>query len=170
MTEACEKRIVVSQRERMSQFVKLASNLSHSEEKNWKDQYRGFDKAQKTRNDERYNHYFIQAAGPMQKDQHPLYSQWKQSKVRQFQAGPLEVKWADWESTSEYDTDIDDGIEQLRKEGVRRHMLQNLNEMGAVLVQPKPIASSLHLLTHTLALIMSRGTPTYSEEAVHEAE
>ncbi len=49
-------------------------------------------------------------------------------------------------------------------------MLQNLNEMGAVLVQPKPIASSLHLLTQTLALISARGTTVYSEEAVQEAE
>ncbi len=30
-------------------------------------------------------------------------------------------------------------LEQLRKEGVQRHMLQNLNELGGVLAQAKPI-------------------------------
>ncbi len=49
-------------------------------------------------------------------------------------------------------------------------MLQNLNEMGAVLVQAKPITSSLHLLTQMLALIAAHGTAIYSEEAVQEAE
>ncbi len=49
-------------------------------------------------------------------------------------------------------------------------MLQNLNEIGVVLIQPKPIASSLHLLTHTLALIMAHGTDVYSAEAVQEVD
>ncbi len=52
-------------------------------------------------------------------------------------------------------------------------MLQDLNEMGAVLVQlvqPKPIASSLFLLTQTLALIQARGAASYSAEAVQEAD
>ncbi len=61
-------------------------------------------------------------------------------------------------------------LEQLRKEGVRRQMLQNLNEMGAVLAQAKPIASSLQLLMHMLALIMACGTDVYSAVAVQEAE
>ncbi len=61
-------------------------------------------------------------------------------------------------------------LEQLRKEGVRRHMLQNLNELGVVLVQPKPITSSSHLLTQTLALITAHGMAVYSEEAMREAD
>ncbi len=36
---------------------------------------------------------------------------------------------------------------QLRKEGVRRHMLQVLNELGVVMVQVKPIASLSILLS-----------------------
>ncbi len=61
-------------------------------------------------------------------------------------------------------------LEQLRKESIQRHMLQNLNEMGAVLVQPKPITSSSFLLTKTLALVQARGTAVYSAGAVAEAE
>ncbi len=49
-------------------------------------------------------------------------------------------------------------------------MLQNLNEMGAVLVQPQPIISSSFLLTKMLALVQARGTAIYSAEAVAEAE
>ncbi len=48
-------------------------------------------------------------------------------------------------------------------------MLQNLNKMGVVLVQPKPITSLLYLLMQMLALIMARGTAVYSAEAVQEA-
>ncbi len=60
-------------------------------------------------------------------------------------------------------------LEQLRKEGVCRHMLQNLNELGAVLVQTKPIASSAILLMKTLVLVRARGTAVYLAEAVQEA-
>ncbi len=49
-------------------------------------------------------------------------------------------------------------------------MLQNLNELGGVLAQAKPIASSSELLMHTLALVTSRGTEVYSPVAVKEAE
>ncbi len=41
-------------------------------------------------------------------------------------------------------------LEQLRKEGVRRHMLSVLNEMGVVLAQTKPIGSSSFLLWEQL--------------------
>ncbi len=49
-------------------------------------------------------------------------------------------------------------------------MLQNLNKLGGVLVQAKPIASSSHLLMHMLALVTSRGTEVYSPAAVKQAE
>ncbi len=49
----------------------------------------------------------------MQKDQDALYSRWKQSKVQRFQAEPPEAQWFDWESMTEYDTDIDNAVEKL---------------------------------------------------------
>ncbi len=51
-TEKREGRTVVSQREWSNKFVKLASQLNHSEETGWKDRYRGHDKIQKQRTEE----------------------------------------------------------------------------------------------------------------------
>ncbi len=48
-------------------------------------------------------------------------------------------------------------------------MLSVLNEMGAVLVQVKPIASSSILLVGTVAPVKAHGTASYSAEAVQEA-
>ncbi len=49
-------------------------------------------------------------------------------------------------------------------------MLQDLNEVGGLLAQAKPIASAHLLLTHSLALITSNRSDVYSEEAVKQAE
>ncbi len=93
--------------------MQLTKHLNHSEKVNWHNQYRRNDKAQKERNDARYTHYFVQNGGPMQQGQDPLYSHWKQSKVQHFQAEPLDAQWFEWESMSEYDTDIDATVEKL---------------------------------------------------------
>ncbi len=61
-------------------------------------------------------------------------------------------------------------LEQLRQEGIQRQQLQDLNEVGGVLAQAKPIPSSAILLRQTLALITSRGEEAYPSEAVKEAE
>ncbi len=52
----------------------------------------------------------------MQKGQDPLYSRQKQSKVQHFQAEPSDAQWYEWESMSEYDTNIDDVVEKLTNE------------------------------------------------------
>ncbi len=49
-------------------------------------------------------------------------------------------------------------------------MLQDLNELGGVLAQAKPIPSASLLLTHTLALVTSKGTAVYSAAVVKQAE
>ncbi len=61
-------------------------------------------------------------------------------------------------------------LEQLRQEGVCRHMLLVLNELGAVLIQTKPIRSSAVLLAAMIALVQSHGTSTYSAEALQEVD
>ncbi len=61
--------------------MKLAANLNRSEELSWDAQYRGLDRTQKARTDERFTHYFVQNSGTMQAGQHPLHSRRKQSKV-----------------------------------------------------------------------------------------
>ncbi len=65
--------------------------------------------------DERYNHYIMQQAGHMQKNQ-PLYSRWKQSQYQRFCVQPEGTKWEDRDSTSEYDTNIDEQLVQLTKD------------------------------------------------------
>ncbi len=47
-------------------IMKLAVNLTRSEEVDWHNQYRGLNKAQKTCTEKRYTHYFIQNKGLMQ--------------------------------------------------------------------------------------------------------
>ncbi len=49
-------------------------------------------------------------------------------------------------------------------------MLQELNELGAVMVQAKPIASLSILLMGTVALVKAHGTASYSAAAVQEAD
>ncbi len=61
-------------------------------------------------------------------------------------------------------------LEWLRKEGICRHMLSVLNEMGAVLAQTKPIGSSSILLAGTVVLVKAHGTASYSVEAMQEAD
>ncbi len=61
-------------------------------------------------------------------------------------------------------------LEQLRQEGIQRHQLQDLNEVGGALPQAKPIPSSAILLRHMLVLIASSGAEAYSEGARKEAE
>ncbi len=112
-TETREKRSIVSRRERTAKFVQLASQLSHSEKKQWHEQFRGNDRAQKECTETWYVHYFVHHRGPMQEGQDTHYFRQKQSKVQRFQGGPTDAKWADWELTSEYDTDIDTEVENL---------------------------------------------------------
>ncbi len=49
-------------------------------------------------------------------------------------------------------------------------MLSVPNEMGAVLVQTKPIGSSSILLAAMVALVQAHGTATYSAEALQEVD
>ncbi len=49
----------------------------------------------------------------MQKNQHALYSWRKQSQYQRFLMEPEGTRWEDWDSTSEYDTDIDEKVEKL---------------------------------------------------------
>ncbi len=97
----------------MEKFVQLAMQLSHSEKNDWHNQYRGNDRVQKECTEARYTHYFVHNGGPMQEGQDALYSRRKQSKVQRFQAGPSDAQWVDWESTSEFNTDIDAEVEKL---------------------------------------------------------
>ncbi|MCP4549438.1 MAG: hypothetical protein GY835_23530, partial [bacterium] len=60
-------------------------------------------------------------------------------------------------------------LEQLRQEGKQRQQLQDLNEVGGVLAQAKPIPSSAILLRQTLALITSH-PQGYPDQAVKMAE
>ncbi len=93
--------------------MQLAMLLSHSEKNDWHNQYRGNDRVQKECTEARYTHYFVHSGGLMQEGQDVLYSRQKQSKVQCFQVGPSDAQWADWESTSEFDTDINDEVENL---------------------------------------------------------
>ncbi len=61
-------------------------------------------------------------------------------------------------------------LEWLRKEGVHRHMLSALNEMGAVLVQTKPIGSSSILPAAMVALVQAHGMSAYLAEALQEVD
>ncbi len=49
-------------------------------------------------------------------------------------------------------------------------MLTVLNEMGAVLMQVKPVRSSAILLAVTIVLVQSHGTPTHTAEAIQEVD
>ncbi len=49
-------------------------------------------------------------------------------------------------------------------------MLSVLNEMGAVLVQTKPIGSSSVLLAATVALVQTHGMAACSAEALQEVD
>ncbi len=113
--EAHDQRTVVSQRERSDKFTNLAKQLNFSEENSWKDWYRGCDRAQKLRTDEWLRHYSVQQAGHMDRH-HALYSQQKQSQYQRFVMEPEGTRWEDRESTSEYDTDINETVEKLTDE------------------------------------------------------
>ncbi len=113
VTEAHEQRTIVSQWERMEKFMQLAMQLSYSEKNQWHDQFRGNDRAQKECTDSWYIHYFVHNHGLMQEGQDALYSLRMQSKVKRFKQELPDTKWLDWESTSEYDTDIDAEVENL---------------------------------------------------------
>ncbi len=52
----------------------------------------------------------------MQKNQHALYSRWKKNQMQRFLAEPEGTRWEDWDSMSEYDTEIDGAVEKLTNE------------------------------------------------------
>ncbi len=102
--------------------------LNFTEERSWKDRYRGHDQAQLLRTQARLKHYFVEQAGHLGRH-HPLYSQWKQSQYQRFVAEPEGTRWEDRESTSEYDTDIDEVVEKLTNE--LQVMIQGLHDLQA---------------------------------------
>ncbi len=62
--------------------MKLANQLTSNEWCNWLDDMAKLDKVHKDRTGAWYMHYFLEQKGPMQKNQHLLYSSHKQSKYR----------------------------------------------------------------------------------------
>ncbi len=81
--------------------------LSFSEKMEWHEMFRKIDWVQTECTASRFTHYFMNQAGPMQRGQDPLYSHRKQSMLMRFLNEPSYMRWADWESTSEFDTDCD---------------------------------------------------------------
>ncbi len=99
----------------MARFTRLTEQLTSSEQTSWKDQWQGRDRAQKERTKEQLQHYFVDHKGHMQKGQ-PLYSRRKQSQFQRFLLHSPSGKFEDWESTSEYDMDIEKELVQLTSE------------------------------------------------------
>ncbi len=61
--EARDKRTIVSQREQSENFKSLVKHLNFTEGNSWRDRYRGCDKAQQLRTEERLKHYFVNYGG-----------------------------------------------------------------------------------------------------------
>ncbi len=128
-TEAHDKRTIVSQQVIMEKFLALATQLNYSEKMEWHEMFRKIDRAQSECTEFWFTHYFMNNGRPMQRGQDPLYSHWKQSMWKRFSKELLQVKWADWESMSEFDTDCDTWAEVVTKElQTRVEMLQSLQE------------------------------------------
>ncbi len=130
----------------------LAKQLNFSEERNWKDRYRGHDRAQQLRTEEWLRHYFVQQAGHMDRH-HLLYSRRKQSQYQRFVMEPEGTRWEDQESTSEYDTDIDDWVEKLTEE--LQVMVKSLHDLQAQQPSEKETAQ----LVQQVVLPVASGTP-----------
>ncbi len=111
-TEKWENRTVVSQNQQAAKFKQLAEQLTASEKNSWKDQWRGRDRRQQECTRERLQHYFVDKKAIMQRE-HPLYSVRKQSQYQRFSQESVSGRFEDWESTDEYDTNIDEEVAQL---------------------------------------------------------
>ncbi len=149
--EAREKRLVVSQKQQSEKFTELTRQLNYSEGNAWKDQYRAHDQAQLLRTGERHTHYFVQQRGHMDRS-HALYSRRKQSQYQRFMESTESAKWEDRESTSEYDTDIDNDIEKLTDE--LQAMVQVLHDLQA---QQQPEAGGTYSIGNACAADGSQG-------------
>ncbi len=58
-------------------------------------------------------HYMRQKKGSMPKGVHMLYSKCKESQFNRWAEDQDQVHWVDWESTDEYDMDIDEEVAKM---------------------------------------------------------
>ncbi len=63
-----------------------------------------------------YAHYRTEKRGLMQKGRDALYSRRKQSQYTRWAKDLDQPQWVNWESTSEYDMDVDATVERLHEE------------------------------------------------------
>ncbi len=87
--EQQEKWTVVSIWERKAALMKLADQLTSSDQCNWLDEVEKLlDKVHKDQSNAQYTHYVLKWKGPMQKNYDPLYSRHKQSMHRRWASDP----------------------------------------------------------------------------------
>ncbi len=74
-----------------------------------------------------------------------------------FWEGPEDAKWEDWESTSEYDTDIDDAVERLTND-----LKARVDDLHA-LQEQQPPQEETAMLVQQVVLPVASGTPEITQ-------
>ncbi|MCP4676359.1 MAG: hypothetical protein GY854_12780, partial [Deltaproteobacteria bacterium] len=147
-TEKRDGRIIFSQKERARIFNSLAEQLTTSEQAVWRDQWRKRDQLQTERTRERYRHFFVDNKGLLYPGD-ALYSKRKQSTITRFMKESTTHQFEDWESTSEYDTDIEEELVRLTTEVGER--VQGLQELQAAQLPEDQTAQEVQLVVSTVA-------------------
>ncbi len=134
--------------------MKLADQLTSSDRCNWLDEVAKLDKAHKARASAWYMHYVLEQKGPMQKNYDRLYLKHKQSMHRRWKSDLDLMHWVHWESTDEYDTDVDATTEELH--GTLQARVEQMQSLEAAQLPEAVIAEVvMHVVAPMVATMLT---------------